>query len=107
MVEDRKIVNSKTFNIFRTSHTHTHTENVIPKSRKPSGARQKLPNMSALKNLNCTLHVFVAFVVQRSQNGTKKWQKFNVVNMAYCKYFMYIIKIKYLSTPPLSFSPCY
>ena len=29
------------FNFFRTSHTHTHTENVIPKSRKPSGARQK------------------------------------------------------------------
>ena len=40
MVEDRKIVNSKTLTFF-PDITHTHTENVIPKSRKPSGARQK------------------------------------------------------------------
>ena len=38
MVEDRKIVNSKTLTFFPDI---THRENVIPKSRKPSGARQK------------------------------------------------------------------
>ena len=42
MVEDRKIFNSKTLTFFPDiTHTHTHTENVIPKSHKPSGARQK------------------------------------------------------------------
>ena len=62
MVEDRKIVNSKTLTFFPDiththTHTHTHTENVIPKSRKPSGARQK--QKSIILKISCIIYILI------------------------------------------------